>query len=235
MPHAQRDDRGQPLGGQVLLHQLVHSRVSCVKAHCAVLARGHGCCVMRQRGGSLGCGVLCCVEWSALPAQQQRLVPNQPAFFAPGTSASALSRQAWPSRRAASSCAPVAGECVRACVRACAASGGSSPCAHAAPRAPRRRKRETLAGDATLRYFDYLEGLGEAFEGVTPNLFTGAWGCGRSMAGLHGPARWLWALNTRWRAWRGLRCVAPQRCPPARSAALPRSTLWTRPAWWTAT
>jgi hypothetical protein len=35
------------------------------------------------------------------------------------------------------------------------------------------RKRETLAGDATLRYYDYLEGF-DAFEGIVPNLFTGA-------------------------------------------------------------
>ncbi|KAF6254967.1 sarcaleumin-like protein [Scenedesmus sp. NREL 46B-D3] len=33
------------------------------------------------------------------------------------------------------------------------------------------RKRETLTGDATIRYFDYLEDLG-GFEGLLPNLFT---------------------------------------------------------------
>jgi hypothetical protein len=33
------------------------------------------------------------------------------------------------------------------------------------------RKRETLTGDATIRYFDYLEGF-DAFEGVPANLFT---------------------------------------------------------------
>jgi hypothetical protein len=33
------------------------------------------------------------------------------------------------------------------------------------------RRRETLTGDATIRYFDYLEDLG-GFEGLLPNLFT---------------------------------------------------------------
>ncbi|WIA39674.1 hypothetical protein OEZ86_005739 [Tetradesmus obliquus] len=33
------------------------------------------------------------------------------------------------------------------------------------------RKRETLTGDATIRYFDYLEDLG-GFQGLLPNLFT---------------------------------------------------------------
>lgn len=33
------------------------------------------------------------------------------------------------------------------------------------------RKRETLTGDATIRYFDYLEDFGH-FEGLLPNLFT---------------------------------------------------------------
>eukprot|EP00878_Enallax_costatus_P020822 GHUV01022023.1.p1 GENE.GHUV01022023.1~~GHUV01022023.1.p1 ORF type:complete len:290 (+),score=59.12 GHUV01022023.1:990-1859(+) len=33
------------------------------------------------------------------------------------------------------------------------------------------RKRETLTGDATIRYFDYLEDFGQ-FEGLLPNLFT---------------------------------------------------------------
>lgn len=33
------------------------------------------------------------------------------------------------------------------------------------------RKRETLTGDATTRYFDYLEDFGQ-FEGLLPNLFT---------------------------------------------------------------
>eukprot|EP00775_Hariotina_reticulata_P011958 gene11958-12101_t len=33
------------------------------------------------------------------------------------------------------------------------------------------RKRETLTGDATIRYFDYLEDLG-SFTGLLPNLFT---------------------------------------------------------------
>lgn len=33
------------------------------------------------------------------------------------------------------------------------------------------RKRETLTGDATIRYFDYLEDFGN-FQGLLPNLFT---------------------------------------------------------------
>ncbi len=33
------------------------------------------------------------------------------------------------------------------------------------------RKRETLTGDATLRYYDHLQAFGE-HEGLLPNLFT---------------------------------------------------------------
>lgn len=33
------------------------------------------------------------------------------------------------------------------------------------------RKRETLTGDATVRYFDYLDGFAQ-FNGILPNLFT---------------------------------------------------------------
>jgi hypothetical protein len=33
------------------------------------------------------------------------------------------------------------------------------------------RKRETLTGDATVRYFDYLEDFA-SFDGILPNLFT---------------------------------------------------------------
>jgi hypothetical protein len=35
-----------------------------------------------------------------------------------------------------------------------------------------RRKRETLTGDATIRYFDYLDGF-DHFDGLLANLFTG--------------------------------------------------------------
>lgn len=34
------------------------------------------------------------------------------------------------------------------------------------------RKRETLTGDATIRYFDYLDGF-DHFDGLLANLFTG--------------------------------------------------------------
>ncbi len=33
------------------------------------------------------------------------------------------------------------------------------------------KKRETLTGDATMRFFEYLGDFGK-FEGMTPNLFT---------------------------------------------------------------
>lgn len=35
------------------------------------------------------------------------------------------------------------------------------------------RKRETLTGDATIRYFDYPEGF-DSFDGLLANLFTGS-------------------------------------------------------------
>lgn len=42
------------------------------------------------------------------------------------------------------------------------------------------RKRETLTGDATIRYFDYLDGF-DTFDGLLANLFSGdCW-----------PAAWL--------------------------------------------
>lgn len=41
-------------------------------------------------------------------------------------------------------------------------------------RQPACRKRETLTGDATIRYFDYLEGF-DTFDGLLANLFSGRW------------------------------------------------------------
>lgn len=51
------------------------------------------------------------------------------------------------------------------------------------------RKRETLTGDATIRYFDYLEGF-DSFDGLLANLFTGdlrAW----QFCSVSCPALWV--------------------------------------------
>lgn len=47
----------------------------------------------------------------------------------------------------------------------------SAACSPVAASLRVRRKRETLTGDATIRYFDYLEDFGQ-FGGLLPNLFT---------------------------------------------------------------
>ena len=58
------------------------------------------------------------------------------------------------------------------------------------------RKRETLTGDATIRYFDYLDGF-DTFDGLLANLFSGdCW-----------PAAWLAARLA----------SAIGSCPPASS------------------
>lgn len=44
------------------------------------------------------------------------------------------------------------------------------------------RKRETLTGDATIRYFDYLEGF-DIFDGLLANLFTGVLPAGSGFLG----------------------------------------------------
>jgi hypothetical protein len=121
-----------------------------------------------------------------------------------------------------------------------------------------RRKRETLTGDATIRYFDYLDGF-DHFDGLLANLFTGESLLQHHEAGWHVHAQvqihqaWFVAAIGHWQR-RGsdvpqqccselfAECVPSLCCPcclqrsaPARSAALQQLILLTHLAWWTET